>query len=83
MILSKLKEVINVNMPRLKIHSKGSFPLAAALVYEAGSVIEDLEHGYEAVCISVGSADVTVNSTYVGNCEAHTPGGLRYLCNLF
>ena len=68
MILSELKEVIDVNVPRLKIHSEGSLSLAAALVNETGSIIEDLEHGYEAVGISVGSADVAVDATYVGNC---------------
>ena len=83
MILSKLKEVVDVNVPRLKIHSEGSLSLTAALVYEASSVIEDLEHGYEAVSISISSADVAVDATYVGNCEAHTAGSLGYLSNLF
>ena len=70
-------------MPRLKIHSEGSLSLTTALVDEAGSVIEDLEHGYEAVSVSVGPADVTVYATHVGNCEAHAAGSLGYLSNLF
>lgn len=83
MILSELKEVIDVNVPRLKIHREGSLSLTAALVNEAGSVIEDLEHGYEAVGISVGSTNVAVDATYVGNCKAHTAGSFGYLSNLF
>lgn len=70
-------------MPRLKVNSEGSLSLTTALVNEAGSVIEDLEHGHEAVGISVGPADVTVDATDVGNCEAHAAGSLGYLCNLF
>jgi hypothetical protein len=61
-IFPELKEVIDVDMPRLKIHSEGSLSLTATLVDEASSVIEHLKHGYEAISISVGAANVAVNT---------------------
>jgi hypothetical protein len=42
MILSELKEIIDIHVPRLKVYSEGSLSLTATLVDKAGSVIEDL-----------------------------------------
>jgi hypothetical protein len=44
-ILPELKVVIDIDMPRLKIHSKRSLSLTATLVNKASGIIEDLEHG--------------------------------------
>ncbi len=52
-------------MPRLKINSEGALSLTATLVNKTGSVIEDFEHGNEAISIPVCSTDVTIDATNI------------------
>ena len=83
MVLSELKEVIDIHVPGLEVNSKGSLSLTATLVDKAGSVIEDLKHRNESVSISVGSANVAVDSTNVRNCQANSTCSFRNFGDLF
>jgi hypothetical protein len=67
-VLSELKKVIDIHVPRLEVYSEGSLSFAATLVDKAGSVIEDFKHWDQSVSISVRAANVAVNSSNVRNC---------------
>jgi hypothetical protein len=49
MVLTELKVVIDIGMPRFKIDCEGTSTLATTLVNIASSVIEDFEHGNQPV----------------------------------
>ena len=64
-IFPELKKIIDIYMPRLKINSEGALSLTATLVNKAGCVIEDFEHGNEAISVPVCSTDVTIDATNI------------------
>lgn len=48
-------------MPRLNVDGKGALPLATSLVDVAGSIVEDTEHGEDAVGCAIGASDVAAS----------------------
>ena len=48
-VLTQLKELVDVGMPWLQVNSERALALAAALVNIPGSIIVDLKHGDETI----------------------------------
>ena len=57
-VLLEVKELKDVRVPRFEVNGDGTLALAAALVDVAGGVVEDAEHGDNAVGGAVGALDV-------------------------
>ena len=83
MILPQLQEVIDIAMPGFKVHREGSLAFTATLIDKASSVIEDLEHRYETVCVAVGASDVAVDAADIRYSETDSTGSLGYFSDLF
>mmetsp|Transcript_145641 Transcript_145641/g.206265 ORF Transcript_145641/g.206265 Transcript_145641/m.206265 type:complete len:274 (+) Transcript_145641:1212-2033(+) len=75
-VLAKLQEIENVRMPGLEVHSEGALPLASALIHIPRRLVEIAEHGYEAVAVAVGAANVGAAGTHVRDCHANSTGRL-------
>mmetsp|Transcript_5519 Transcript_5519/g.9404 ORF Transcript_5519/g.9404 Transcript_5519/m.9404 type:complete len:237 (-) Transcript_5519:794-1504(-) len=61
-VLPELEELLDILVPGFEVDGEGSLPLAASLIAVAGRVVEDSEHGDEAVGLAVGASDVTILS---------------------
>ena len=57
-VLLQIEELENVGVPRFKIHGDGTLALTATLVHVSSGVVEDTEHGDDAVGGTVGALDV-------------------------
>ena len=53
-----LEELNNISVPRFEVDSEGSLTFATALIDVASSVIENTEHGYKSIGVSVSSSNV-------------------------
>ena len=69
-VLAQVEEVENVRVPWLDVHGKRTLTLSTALVHVACRVVEDAEHGDDAVGRAIGSFDVRARSTDVVNGKA-------------
>lgn len=59
MVFTKVKEVHDISMPRLKVDGKGTWSFVATLVHITSSIIEDPQHWYQAIgrAISLGGGE--------------------------
>ena len=73
-VLAQVEEVKDVRVPWLDVHGKGTLALSTALVHVACRVVEDAEHGDDAVGRAVGAFDVGSRGTDVVNGEADAAG---------
>lgn len=67
MIFTKLEIVVNVCVPRLKIHSKCTASLTAPLVNIAGCVIEDLKHRDQSIGVTIGTSDIGIGCAHISD----------------
>ena len=63
-------------MPRLEVHGEGALALSSSLVDVASGVVEDAEHGDDAVGASVGAADIRLGGADGVNAEADATSAL-------
>ena len=73
-VLAQIEEVEDVRVPWLDVHGKGTLALSTSLVHVACRVVEDAEHGDDAVGRSVGAFDVRPCGADVVNGEADAAG---------
>ena len=78
-VLLQLQEVEHVGVPGLQVHGEAAFALAAALVHVTGRVVEDAQHGHDAVAGAVGAFDVAALGAQVVHAEADATGALADL----
>jgi hypothetical protein len=83
MILPQLQEVIDIAMPGFKVNSEGSLAFTATLVDKASCVVENFEHRDQAVCVSISSSDIAIDSANIRNSETYSTSSLGYFCDLF
>lgn len=66
----------NIRVPRLEVDGEGAGSLVATLVDIAGRVVEDLEHGDNAVRIPVRAGNVRAGRANVVDVESDATCGL-------
>jgi hypothetical protein len=71
-ILSQLEVIVNIGMPRLKVHSEGATTFSTTLVNIASGVIEDFQHRDKAIGVSIGASNVGVWSADICDCYSYT-----------
>ena len=76
MILAKIKEIKDICMPRLKINCNRALALPTTLVDVPGRIVEDAEHGHDAVGDPIGPLDLRAIRADVRAVDADTPGPL-------
>ena len=64
------EELEDVGVPGLQVHREGALALAPALVHVPRRVVEDPEHGHEAVGVPVGASDVAAGGPHVVHADA-------------
>ena len=70
-------------MPGFQIDGKGPLALATALIYIAGGIVKDLEHGHDAVGSAVAALDKgTLGPDFVDG-KADAASTLGNQCGLF
>ena len=74
------QKVLHVGVPRLQIHREGAVALATTLVNVARRIIEDAEHGYEAVARAVRAANERAAGANIVQVEADSAGVLANRC---
>ena len=70
-------------MPGLKINGEGSLAFTATLVNKASCVIENFKHRDQAICITVSSSDIAIDTANIRNSETNTTSSLGYFSDLF
>merc|ERR1719500_1454665 len=77
MILTQIQEIEDVRMPGLKVDSESSWPLVAALVDIPGGVVEDPEHGDQAVAVTISTGNIGTSGSNAVHVQANTSSRLR------
>jgi hypothetical protein len=77
-VLAHVEELKDVGVPRLEVDGKRALALAAALVDVARRVVEDAQHGQDAVGGAVSAADVRPRRADVVDGDADAAGRLGY-----
>ena len=75
-VLPQVQEVEDVRVPGLQVDGEGPGSLVPALVDVPGSVVEDPQHGHEAVTVAVGPGNVGAGGANAVDIEADTSGRL-------
>jgi hypothetical protein len=75
-VLAQVEELKDVGVPRLEVDGKRAGPLVAALVDVARRVVEDAQHGHDAVRRAVGAADVRARRADAVDVEPDAAGRL-------
>merc|ERR1719470_615246 len=75
-VLTEIQEVEDVSMPRLEVDGEGSWPLVAALVHVPGGVVEDPEHGDQAVAVAIGTGNIGSSSSDTVHVQTNTSSRL-------
>lgn len=57
-VLAELEELNNISVPRLEVDGESSLTLTTTLVDVSSGIIENTEHRYETVGVSISSSDV-------------------------
>ena len=77
MAFAEVEEDLNIGMPGFQIDGKGAFAFSAALVDIAGGVVEDAQHGQDAIGESPCAADVGAGRAHIVDAEADASARLR------
>jgi hypothetical protein len=64
-ILSKLKEVIDISVPWFYVYSESTLSFAATLIHISSSIIKDLKHRHKSVGITICASDIAISSSDV------------------
>jgi hypothetical protein len=75
-VLSEIKELEDISVPRLKVDGKSTRSLVTTLVDVAGSVVEDTKHRNNTVGCTVGTSNVGASGTDSVDVETNTTSHL-------
>ena len=81
-ILLELQEVKYVSVPWLQVNSERSLSFAAALIDISGSLVEDFEHGEQAIGDSVGALNICSSCSDVVDTKTNPTSCLGYQSSL-
>mmetsp|Transcript_92793 Transcript_92793/g.267929 ORF Transcript_92793/g.267929 Transcript_92793/m.267929 type:complete len:324 (+) Transcript_92793:1478-2449(+) len=81
-VLSQIQKRKNICVPGFQVNSNGTLTLAASLIDVTGGVVENAQHGNDAVRGSVGAADIGGRSTNIVNRHSDTSGVLGDDCTV-